>query len=422
MKVKNIIFYFPYRVGAGGVNILFLRLSEHLAETTGYQVFIADYRDGYMTTHKRNTKVRNLYVGAVERVAIPENSLVILQTCPLWDVEKSLDFKPETKFLFWNLHPHNLAWSFTPDRGQRPLSYRFLTLYAYSEVKHFLSVLLRKKGIVFMDGENLHGTEQLTGIKINTGEFVPVFAGDPLPPVSPHFERKFGWLGRLGDFKTSILQYTIRRIAAYALQRRYPTEFTVIGDGPDRDKIETFAEGCRNDFFSVRFLGEIRFDEIDAVLRENVKLLFAMGISALEAARMGIPAVLLDFSYGQIEADYVFRYLHETKEYTLGRAIGAWAYESNNKSLENMLDELPGNYAAVSKSCYEYYIKNHTVENTVAKLQNAIDTCECSYDDIKSFRNRFVLTAMNDALTYLGIVRRKLLQGLKEVYVGKKFI
>lgn len=413
MKVKNIIFYFPYRVGAGGVNILFLRLSEHFAETTGYQAYLADYHDGYMATHNRNPKVKALYVDAGRRIAVPENSLVVLQTHPIWHIEEALDFPPETKFLYWNLHPHNLAASdFYPDRDKRPLYYRLLTLYTYNEVKRFLSVLLKKRGIVFMDGENASETERLTGTTITNKEFVPVFAGDTLPYAPRPYEARFGWLGRLSDFKTSILQYTIRRVSAYALRSGQPIEFTVIGDGADRDKIEATANESRNAFFSVRFLGEIKFDEIERVLRENnIRLLFAMGVSALDAARMSIPAVLLDFSYEPIEGDYVFRYLHETKEYTLGRVIGTWAYEKGNKSLETMLDELPETYETVSRACYEYYVKNHSVEQTVAKLQNAMNRCECSYDDIKAFRTSITFAAVRRMLAFLGTIRRKLSQG-----------
>ena len=50
------------------------------------------------------------------------------------------------------------------------------------------------------------------------------------------------------------------------------------------------------------------------------QLCFAMGTSALEAANAGRPTILVDSFNEPFEEDYKYRFLYETKGYTLGYA------------------------------------------------------------------------------------------------------
>jgi hypothetical protein len=109
-----------------------------------------------------------------------------------------------------------------------------------------------------------------------------------------------------------------------------------------------------------------------------------MGVSALDGARLGMPVVLLDFSYQPLNGDYVFKYLHQTENYTLGRDIGTWAYKEGNQSLEKMIDDLHNNYEEIGQLCYEYYKQNHTLDVVATKLLAAIDHCTLRYYQVQS--------------------------------------
>ena len=50
-------------------------------------------------------------------------------------------------------------------------------------------------------------------------------------------------------------------------------------------------------------------------------LIFAMGTSALDAARVGMPVVRLDYSYKLIGSNYRYKFLHQVEGYSLGDRI-----------------------------------------------------------------------------------------------------
>ena len=116
IKSKNfpIIFYFPFENKAGGVNILFLRLSEYLALNTNHPIYISDYKDGYMAKNNRCKKVKLLPINSDRLRKTPKNSLIVLQSTPSWHISflKGLDIRGETRILFWNLHPYNFLRGF----------------------------------------------------------------------------------------------------------------------------------------------------------------------------------------------------------------------------------------------------------------------------------------------------------------------
>ena len=87
----------------------------------------------------------------------------------------------------------------------------------------------------------------------------------------------------------------------------------VIGDGDCESIVKSFKP---RKGLEIRFLGTI-VTNLDEILLEH-DVVFAMGTSALEAAKLGIPSVLMDASYYEFPKDYRYRWLFESEEYVLG--------------------------------------------------------------------------------------------------------
>lgn len=381
-----IVFYFPYKEGPGGVNVLFLRLSDYLADNSDHEIFIADYENGYMVTHNTNKRVRELYLKPDEPLLFPEDAIIILQSLPPWHLPKELKFTLKTRLIFWNLHPHNLLWDFKLDNLSRPLSNKLKTVYSIYLIKQFISELLKYNALIIMDGENKQATEAIINKYIYDSILVPV-PTEYLNRQSFSFSNNFAWLGRLADFKISILIETIKKLAEYALKKKFKINFMIIGDGPDKNIIVKSVELYKNKYFKVNFVGEIDITNLETFLINNVSVLFAMGTSALDGARLGIPVVLLDFSYKPLKGDYIFRFLYETKNFTLARDIGDWAYESGNTSLENIIYNLLNDYDKISNKCFEYVKQNHEIDVVAKKFINLINNCKMDYRKMKKYRN-----------------------------------
>lgn len=390
MPTKNIVFYFPYNQGAGGVNVLFLRLAKWLADNTDRGVYLVDYPDGYMITHNDNPMITALPLVAGEPLALPEDATIVLQTMPVWHLPRELEIPRQTRFLFWNLHPYNLLWDFSIERNRGSLRMRLRTWVPYVYLRKFVTVLLRHRGIAFMDGENASKSETITCLSITDPVFLPICAGYLDRHAIPA-GRDFAWVGRLCDFKVTILTYTMRRLAAYAAEREKPIRFHVIGDGPDRDQVERTARDIEGPCFQTIFAGEMHPVAMNGYLTERVNLLFAMGASALEGARLGLPVVLLDFSFEPISGDYIYRFIQQTEQYNMGRDIDARCFEPGNRSLESMLDDLETNHAARSDETFVYYRENHSLQTIGERLLTILDACDLSYRELETLRDSVVL-------------------------------
>lgn len=77
-------------------------------------------------------------------------------------------------------------------------------------------------------------------------------------------------------------------------------ELTMVGDGPERDRLERQAARLAGDRVAVRFAGWMSPEQRDAAIRRSHLLVVpsiypeALGIVGLEAARLGVPAAAFD--------------------------------------------------------------------------------------------------------------------------------
>ena len=402
MIPKNIIFYFPSNTGAHGVNILFLSLANYFANNTEYNIFIGDYENGYMVTQNKNPKVRELYIIKNQVIDIPHDSIVIIQTVAPWHIENELNFHNDTKILFWNLFPYNLLHYFRDYRSNIPSLIKLGAAYPQFLMKMFVTILVEKNGIIFAMAEERRSAETVLDKKLEIPFYVPVFSDDPRKKTFK-FNHQFAWIGRLADFKISILTHTIEKLSEYSKKEKYKIVFYVIGDGPDKSDVEYKASLCENEYFEVVFKGEVEHTQIEQFLTKTVCVLFAMGTSALEGGRLGLPTILLDFSYYPIGGDYKFKYLFETEEYSTGDEVGTLEYKGGYHSLDSIIDELrdENKYEKVGTLCYQYYQEHHDIKFVFKRLIDAIDRCDLRYEAIKSLRHNPIMKMFKAARKWM---------------------
>jgi hypothetical protein len=120
------------------------------------------------------------------------------------------------------------------------------------------------------------------------------------------------------------------------------------------------------------FTGAILERRLDDYLVDHLDLLVAMGASALEGARLGIPTILLDISYGRLRGDYRFRWLFESERFSLADVVGPHSYTPGNRSLEAMLTDLRTDYASLSDRAYAYCLTNHALPTVAARFEEML--------------------------------------------------
>jgi hypothetical protein len=153
--------------------------------------------------------------------------------------------------------------------------------------------------------------------------------------------------------------HTIRTLGRAAAAGGRPLIFEIIGDGPLAHQLDK-TDGP----LTIIRRGTLAGPALAAAL-SRAHLHFAMGTSALEGARLGVPTVLLDFAYGPVHDEYEFGWLTAAADFELGRQIGPAGAVKRDASLESMraiLDAVGRDPIARSAEAYEYTRVHHSIE------------------------------------------------------------
>ena len=121
----------------------------------------------------------------------------------------------------------------------------------------------------------------------------------------------------------------------------------------------------------LEFINNLDGPSLDRFLYENSFVHIAMGTSALEGGKLGIPTILVDICKEEFPNNYLYRWLHETQDFCLAGEIvdGVLPYQYGD-NLEALLKRVETNegYATISNECKTYVDTNHSIEAFVDNL------------------------------------------------------
>jgi len=326
---------------------------------------------------------------------IGSETILILQSILPYTLRPELRIDPETRVIYWTFYHLNLVQTIIPLPLFRHIQARYLLFHKLfmntlmislkRQLQELVKSLDNKRSIFFQDGSTLKYTQERLDIRIEKPIYVPVPCGDM--PRNLKGERlpgeggilSFCWLGRIADFKTPILIYTIRQLSDYSRRKRIAIRFHVIGDGPDEAHVKTLH--VNHAHFHLVHEGTLSGSALDRFLVERVDVLAAMGTSALEGAKLGVPTILLDVSYGKVKEGYKFRWLFESVNFGLADQMDDSHFAAGNDSLDRMMDAVLSDYASLSRQCYEYCAENHSISSVCRKFLDAVRGASFRYGD-----------------------------------------
>lgn len=387
----SIVFCFPYR-GVGGVSLLFLRLGEYLAATALAQVSFVDYADGFIAQHRRGGLTELIEYRDDAPVWIPDSSALVLQSITPWSLFPSLRIPAACKVVFWNCHPFNLVPTLPGFRRQmqaNPRLGRFVAATLLRTFRNRMRALVRfmtdRRALVFMDKTNVSVSEEYLALSLPEPVLLPVVADSAARRKSARkidatSGLRVAWIGRVVDMKVFILKHALRELGRAQEELGVPITMTVVGSG--ERLVDVQREARRHARISTRFIEHIPPAQLEDFLLSDVDLLLAMGTSALEGARLGIPTILLDVSYEEVPDGYVFSWLHEREGFSLGDLVGEEHIQQGNASLRSRIEELMADFAPISAQTRAYFEANHSVASVAVRLLGIVDSSECRYADL----------------------------------------
>lgn len=389
LKNKIITFCFPYR-GAGGVPLLFLRLANNLNKLN-YNVTIIDYIDGFMALN--NTENINfIEYKDSQKVVIDTNSILILQAMTPWSIFSSLDIKKDVRLFFISTIPANF-YPFLPilrDKMSQgglfsKIIWNTFLRDEYRKVFDFIELNEKKKSLVFLDEDIVSNVGKNMNFKFIEPSILPLF--------SNNVERNFyldkeniddksitvGWVGRISDFKVHILNKVIIDLKNYSDSNDIRIKLIIIGTGEKESELIQI----NTNKFTIDRMDYLKPSDLNEKLL-SFDLYFAMGTSALDGARLGIPTIRLDYSYKKINDDYKYKFLFDIKGHSLGELIDGDFYNKGLYSMENVISKFMQVKELLSSQVYSFYSKNHSLDSSTNKFLKLLVESELKYSDLSN--------------------------------------
>jgi len=378
-----------------GVPVLFARLADCISKNFTYHVQIVDYKDGVMADMlKSNEKITLIEFRDGQPTETVKDTTVIMQSILPNTVRPELNLYHNTKILFWTLFHYNLVPNFLPVKGLRELHHNspffkgldsIIKKKYYKNLNLFVRKLHEKSSIYFMDNSTYEITNDALKLNISDPNIIPICIGDAEKnknQVIKQDKHTFNvcWVGRIEDFKTSILQYSINQVKRYADKSREKIQYNVIGYGGDIEKVQSSIDN--SEYFTANFIGEMNVNSLNDYLIKNVDLLLSMGTAALEGGKLGIPTILLDASYEDIPKDYKFKWLFNSDGSNVAQFIHSKSFENNGQSIDKIIESVRANQESLGEQCLSYVDQNHSITSVSKKLLAGVKKASSTWGDI----------------------------------------
>lgn len=373
---------------------MFLRLGEELAKRGAADIFFVDYHDGAMAKAMRSDLATLVPYSDEAVTLIPPDAIAVFQSLRPWMIDRGVQLDPATRLLFWNCHPFNLVPTLPGFRRAMQSSVFFgrvvlltaLRLWRNKMIK-LVKLMSSHRSLVFMDTTNVLNTERYLGIRLDAPYYLPI------PAIQPERSRRgcvftdpsmdglhVCWVGRIVDFKYFIFLYTLRELDKIQPKLGIPIMVSVIGSGDYGEKLRLDAANLGR--LNIEFVEALSSAQLDTFLFKKCDLLFAMGTSALEGAKLGVPTILLDISYKEVASGYLFRWFYERQGFTLGDMVDEHHFSPGNESLLVRLQELLLDPVSVSAKSAVYFNLHHSVSSVSEQFMRVIDSATCTWQDL----------------------------------------
>jgi len=356
------------------MSLLFLRIAEYLAVTDQAYTFLIDYEDGTMAINRDKSLTKLLTYSDDGKVCVPDEAILIFQSMTPWSMYPGLSVHESVKVIFWTCHPFGLIPTLPGMRRKMQASIKVSllilnsVLYSFKRRASKFTVFLNSvDAIIFQDSSGLKITQSYLNLRLSDPKFLNIPAmpsirtkTNPQQRIKDDKLLKFTWIGRIVNMKYFILKYAVSKLNVIQDSLGYSVEINIIGQG---EYLPKFKKEClKFNNITFRFIDHLTPLELDQFLLSETDVLLAMGTSALEGAKFGIPTILLDISYREVPEGFVFTWLHEKSDNGVGEVLSIDKLEYGNDSLKNKALQIIKNYAEISEKELDNFRQNHALD------------------------------------------------------------
>ena len=334
-----------------------------MAKNFDFNVFYVDYKTGVAPTYLKNTGVSLIEYEDDEIINVPDNSCVFLPITWAYQTRINRKHMDNTKMCFWWAHPCSYDWT----RGRAKVTKHFLL--------KFIKKALDKKAIHFMDSECERSCRDVVPT-CKDPLYLPVFIQPqdvvPKEQLVSEEEINASWIGRLDGDKIFSLLNILHNFENYKTNKK--KKFHIIGIGDSEHLIDI----SRYPSVEITKTGKLVYEELDKYLLNHVDVMFGMGTSLLEAAKLGIPCALVKILEKEsLSDDYIS--LFNLDKYILGYTDDDIVKHMKKDRMQDILDGIINNKSEYIAKTTEYLSRYHTIQASAYRFIHNIGLSGLSF-------------------------------------------
>ncbi|MEO5648468.1 MAG: hypothetical protein ABIR03_00940 [Ginsengibacter sp.] len=376
-------FYSVYQNIKGGYTTLLLTLIKELNRQK-YEVVLFNFLDGLIVREleKEGIKINVIDLKTVDWKEIDQH---IFPT----DIFIVPKFIEEFRHLF-KVNPRVIYYDIN-DFICRISDYKF-GIRLPSLGKKLIQKMIASKSLLFMDDTGVFNLKNEFSLNVEKPQLLPI-------PIAVCNQNKYSgraslsseqikltYIGRSVIWKMNPLKKILKDCVNLNIKKKIIFSIVVDDLKNFREfiKLENFI---KNEYLSINVIENIPPSRIEDFLLQKSDIHFAMGTAALEAARLGIPTILVDYSSKEFNKNYSYNWLYNTVNYSLGRNLEKIPARTG-VSLENLIGEFfrsPEKMKIESQKSYQYAMDNHSVSEIVSQLTTICEQATFRLNDARPY-------------------------------------
>jgi len=389
-SIKSITIFCP-SVKGGGTPFLYGRIAKYIKLNSNYELSVIDFEDGFIKQflQQNNIVFRDILFKPDEANIIEEPTILIIDLLTSKLLGKLIQVNKKSCLLLVCTFPFD-GFKYIPTatmvykwskENKRNWGLFLHPLYR-RKVRRFLDLATVKNGLGYMDMENYEANQYIFDLK-NQPTILPIFTEPPINKKAlfsngNHFN--IVWVGRLTDFKHLPVCAIMDTLELLQQQNGNRFTFHIVGDGQHFDIVKEYSARLKN--IEVIFYGHLAESEVNDLLLKNGDVAIGHGTSILEAAKLGVPALLVNGAYFKPEVkDLKAIWLYKAENYFVGRIATKPDEFIGVKILDILKDLTAKSLQSIGDKCYDYWNEHHNIEKIGSKYLTMLDNGSFTYED-----------------------------------------
>lgn len=381
-----VVFYHEFNSLSSGAAILITNLASGLLDN-GHEVLLINFIGGpihrELGTDRKHLRVVNGDKDSIGKVSAGLTSEDIIITTHFYKAYRYFR-RSDPRLLFICVNTTSLVEA----------NRFFSKINFWSFTRKLIAVLKKCGGIIFGDEYALNQNAEIFNLERKEFAILPIPVIVPNSNCQSLFRENakaddaahFTYVGRAIDWKIFPVRKILKDLAAVVSQGQNVIVSIITDDqNKFRAGLPQVSENVKLEFYE-----NLSPAELNEFLKKNADIHFAMGTSALDGAKLGIPTILIDLAHSEFPDDYRYGFVHQTPPTFIGTDANKSSHFNGMTMSEVLrLAKDKESLDRISQECYLYIRANHELGVITRQLENYISACHCHISNVKKHLIRY---------------------------------